>query len=218
MGVPVAPAYVVAAIVAGAGIWLVDGRWRRLLVVAGFPMSAALLAGDKLPAWSWLLALGALLLLYPLRSWRDAPLFPTPPGALEGLSAAVELPSEPHIVDAGCGTGDGLRALRGAWPDATLTGWEWSWPLVLVSRLRAGAARVRRQDIWRADWSTFDAVYLFQRPESMPRALDKASRELKPGAWLLSLEFEATGWVPDVRHEVVPGKPVWGYRAPLRRR
>ena len=45
--------------------------------------------------------------------------------------------------------------------------------------------------MWSADWSGFDLVYVFQRPESMERVLAKASRELRPGAWLASLEFEA---------------------------
>ena len=38
-----------------------------------------------------------------------------------------------------------------------------------------------------------DLVYLFQRPESMPRALDKARTEMRPGAWLASLDFPLPG-------------------------
>jgi hypothetical protein len=61
-------------------------------------------------------------------------------------------------------------------------------------------------------------VYLFQRPESMGRAMDKAGRELKPGAWLTSLEFEAVGWQAQARAEPVPGKPAWLYQQPFKRR
>ncbi|MDZ4173560.1 hypothetical protein [Hydrogenophaga sp.] len=68
-----------------------------------------------------------------------------------------------------------------------------------------------------ADWSGYDMVYLFQRPESMARAMDKAAVELKPGAWLVSLEFEAVGWKPKAWLETVAGKPVWVYQAPFRR-
>jgi hypothetical protein len=42
----------------------------------------------------------------------------------------------------------------------------------------------------RADWSGLRLVYVFQRPESMERVIGKASRELRPGAWLGQLEFE----------------------------
>ena len=65
---------------------------RRGILGGGFPLSLAasgLLAG-ALPAWAWLLPLALLLLLYPLRSWRDAPLFPTPAGALRGLAAGQD--------------------------------------------------------------------------------------------------------------------------------
>ena len=65
-------------------------RWRMALLALGFPVS--LLAtgiATSLPPWAWLIPLGVLLLLYPLKSWRDAPLFPTPCGALAGLPRLV---------------------------------------------------------------------------------------------------------------------------------
>lgn len=191
-------------------------RWRRIFVAAGFPLSLAAsgLAG-ALPAWAWLLPLGLLLLLYPLNAWRDAPMFPTPPGALQGLARLVPLPEGAAVLDAGCGLGDGLRELQREYPAARLAGIEWSWPLRLACAWRCRFARVRRGDIWAADWSQQDLVYLFQRPESMPRAIAKARRELRAGAWLASLEFEAR----DLRPSAVlrgPGrKPVWLYQAPL---
>jgi hypothetical protein len=70
-------------------------------------------------------------------------------------------------------------------------------------------------DIWAADWTGFDMVYLFQRPESMPRAAAKASAELKPGTWLVSLEFEAPALKPFAKLDTVQGKPVWVYRMPF---
>jgi hypothetical protein len=50
----------------------------------------------------------------------------------------------------------------------------------------------------------------------MPRAAAKASAELKPGAWLVSLEFEATTLKPFVRLDMAQGKPVWVYRVPFK--
>jgi hypothetical protein len=69
--------------------------------------------------------------------------------------------------------------------------------------------------MWKDDWSTYDMVYLFQRPETMPRAVAKAVTELKPGAWLVSLEFPALELQPYTRVESVEGKPVWIYQAPF---
>jgi SAM-dependent methyltransferase len=169
-----------------------------------------------LPAWAWLLALGALALIYPINTWRDAPMFPTPPQALKGLAALAPLPAGARLLDAGCGLGDGLRELRREYPLAQIAGVEWSWPLRLACALRCRFARVSRGDLWASDWSQQDLVYLFQRPESMPRALEKARRELKPGAWLASLEFEAPGLRPTAVMGGDGRKPVWLYRAPLR--
>lgn len=218
---PAALALAAAALLGAALAVLAATPWRRVFVAGGFPLSlAASGLGSAVPGWAWLLPLGALALLYPLRSWRDAPLFPTPSGALAGLQGAAPLAPGAHIVDAGCGLGDGLRELHRAYPAARLDGWEWSAPLAAACALRCRTARVpariRRRDIWAADWSAHDMVYLFQRPESMPRAIEKAARELKPGAWLASLEFEAAGLRPDAVHACPDGRRVWLYRAPFK--
>jgi SAM-dependent methyltransferase len=174
-----------------------------------------LLAGGaaQWPAWGWLALLLPLLLLYPMRAWGDAPFFPTPPEALTGLRSRLDLPAAPRMLDAGCGAGHGLAALRHAWPDARCEGTEWSWPLALAARAHLrGAARVRRGDLWADDWSGFDLVYLFQRPESMPRAWAKARAEMRPGSWLVSLEFMVPGVPPDVTHDAGAGRAVHAWR------
>ena len=187
--------------------------WRRVIVAAGFPVSLlATGVGSLLPAWAWLLPLAALALAYPVTAWRDAPVFPTPLNALAGLDRHVPLTPSASVLDAGCGLGHGLRALRAVWPRARLAGIEWSWPLALATRLRCPWARVTRGDMWRDSWAPHDLVYLFQRPESMARALAKADAEMRPGSWLVSLEFEAVGRAPHGRMELPSGRPVWIYR------
>lgn len=198
-----------------ASLWG-DSRWRRWLIALGFPLSWVLTQGEVgVPAWGWLLPAGVFLLLYPPVTWRDAPLFPTPQEALDGLRDQVPLPPMARILDAGAGLGDGLRALERAYPDARLEGVERSVPLALVARWRCPGARVFRGDMWRIDWSGYDMVYLFQRPESMPHAAEKARQELRPGAWLASLEFEVAGWTPHVAWPCPDGRTLWLYRAPL---
>jgi SAM-dependent methyltransferase len=194
-------------------------RWRRILIAAGFP--ASLLLGAVallLPAWVWLLPFGLLLLVYPRHAWRDAPVFPTPAGALRGLARLAPLRPGAHVLDAGCGLGDGLAELHREYPAARLGGVEWSWLLTRVCAWRCRFAQVRRGDIWTTDWSEFDLVYLFQRPESMARAAEKAGREMKRGAWLASLEFEAATLVPERRLTLANGRHVWLYRMPFKPR
>lgn len=195
---------------------LAASPWRRIAVAAGFPLSLLLTGSIALPAWAWLLPLLLVLLVYPMNAWRDAPLFPTPAGALADLPRHAPLPEGARVLDAGCGLGHGLLALRRAYPAAQLAGIEWSWPLRAAAALRCPWARVRQGDMWKADWSEQDMVYLFQRPESMPRAVKKARAELRSGAWLVSLEFVAHELQPDARLVTHEGKPVWLYRAPFR--
>ncbi|MCU0943102.1 MAG: class I SAM-dependent methyltransferase [Hydrogenophaga sp.] len=213
-----------AALLVSAGLaWWGSTVWRRVFMFAGFPLSLLVSGwasgqGAGMPAAGWLVPVVLLLWLYPRRTWGDAPLFPTPARALGGLAQAAPLPDGAAVLDAGCGLGAGLLALQAQYPRARLAGWEWSWPLAVLCRLRCRFAQVRRADIWAQSWQGQDLVYLFQRPESMERALLKASQELAPGAWVVSLEFEAAGWTPQARLETVPGKPVWVYRAPFQRR
>ena len=146
-----APAALIALALAAVMALRQRGRARQLWVLAGFPLSA-LMSGAALawPAWVWLIPPTLLLGIYPPRAWRDAPVFPTPPGALQALAARLPLPAGARVLDAGCGVGDGLRALQAAWPQARLEGVEWSWPLAGLARWRCPRARVRRGDMWRA--------------------------------------------------------------------
>ncbi len=205
-----------AACALGMGLSLFGNSWwRRTMVAAGFPLALAISGAAVVPAWGWLLLVGLLAMLYPLHAWRDAPLFPTPAHALRLLGANAPLPPDALVLDAGCGLGHGLMALRTAYPDAQLHGIEWSWPLRAWCAVRCPWARVRRGDIWRADWSPYALVYLFQRPESMPRAVEKASAEMRPGSWLVSLEFEAGELDAQVLLTVPDGRPLWLYRVPF---
>jgi SAM-dependent methyltransferase len=216
LDMPLALASLVAALPGFALALPATTPWRRVFVAAGFPLSlAASGLASGVPAWLWLAPLAVLALVYPIRAWRDAPLFPTPHNALRGLAAYLRLGDDARVLDAGCGLGDGLIELRREFPRSTLTGIEWSWPLRLACALRCRFARVRRADMWSADWSGFDLVYLFQRPESMPRAAAKAARELRPGAWLASLEFEVAGWRPTEVMTCADERPLWLYRAPV---
>lgn len=214
LGVPgIAALLLATACGAACSLWGATW-WRRGLIGAGFPLSLALSGTLALPAWAWLLPLALFLLVYPLNAWRDAPLFPTPARALQGLAGVVPLAPGAQVLDAGCGLGHGLQALRLAYPQAQLHGLEWSWPLRAVCALRCPWARVRRGDIWRADWSGYALVYLFQRPESMAKALAKARAQMAPGSWLVSLEFEVQGVVATGRLQAPDGRPVWLYRLP----
>lgn len=204
-----------ALLLSAALAWRQPTPWRRAWVALGFPLSALALGGaGLLPAWAWLLPPALLLLLYPPRAWRDAPVFPTPHGALGVLARQLPLAPGARVLDAGCGLGDGLIALRAAWPGLRLEGVEWSAPLAWATRLRCPWAQVRRGDLWQpGSWQGLAAVYLFQRPESMACAWDKAVAEM-PGGWLISLEFAVPEHPPTLRCDLGAGREVMAWRIP----
>jgi len=189
------------------------GPWRRALAAAGFPLATLTLGGlPGWPAWAWLLLAAALLLLYPLGAWRDAPFFPTPAAALQGLNLLPGLAAPGHVLDAGSGLGHGLAALRSQWPQARFSGLERSLLLRAIAAWRCPWARQRAGDMWQASWAGHDVVYLFQRPESMPRAMAKARQELLAGSWLISLEFAVPGVAEHASLQRPGQRPVWVYR------
>jgi len=208
LGVPPVLALAAGGFVGVVLAFLHAARWRRLIVALGFPLSVLML-GQVAATWAWLVPLAALLLVYPMRSWSDAPLYPTPAGALAELPGVVALAPGAQILDAGCGAGHGLAELARAYPQARLRGIEWSGLLAAAARvllrLRGVAATVLRGDMWLLDWSGFDLVYLFQRPESMGQAWAKARLEMRPGSHLASLDFEIPGEMPLARIEL-PGR------------
>jgi hypothetical protein len=48
--------------------------------------------------------------------------------------------------------------------------------------------------------------------------VEKAETELRRGAWLVSLEFEALDLVPSAILTCRDGRPVWMYQVPFNRR
>ena len=206
-------AVVGGALTGGLLALLHERRWRRLIAALGFPVSMLALGWQSgLPALLWLVPLLLLWWLYPQRAWSEAPLFPTPRGALHGLPARAPLPPGARVLDAGCGVGDGLRELLHAYPHARVEGVEWSRPLAWAARWRARGASVRRGDLWADDWAPFALVYVFQRPESMPRVWAKACADMPPGAWLASLDFAVPGVAPTASWPLPSGQFVWLYR------
>ena len=185
---------------------------RRFIIAGGFPLSVAACGwAGSIPAWTWLVPLGVLLLVYPVAAWRDAPLFPSAATALDGLQSRLNLAADARLLDAGCGLGHGMRALRREWPDAHVSGVERSRILALVCALVRPKDCVRCADMWRVSWKDFDLVYLFQRPESMAQAWNKACMELRPGAWLVSLDFPVPGQRPDVVIERPSERALFAY-------
>lgn len=197
----------------------VSNRWRQWILIGGFIaswfLSTPFFVVEAMPSWVWLLPLLVLLFSYPVQTWADAPFFPTPENALTGLSSKAPLDPGARIVDAGCGMGHALWELKKEYPLANVTGIERSTLLARIAAWRCKWTTIEQADIWKVNWSAYDMVYVFQRPESMQRTQEKAMSEMKAGSWLVSLEFEMTDCVATDKISISHGKIVWLYQMPL---
>ena len=118
------------------------------------------------------------------------------------------------MLDAGSGAGDGLRELCRALPGTTVEGIESSLVLRVVSGLRARSARglLSATSRGRSDWGPYQLVYLFQRPESMAPAWQKAQAQMAFCSWLVSLDFAIPDVRPQAHWQISTGQTVWVYR------
>jgi SAM-dependent methyltransferase len=189
-------------------------RWRQLTAVCGMVMIQLLHAWEMRPDPLWaLVAFALLVLVYPVRAWRDAPVFPTGRRSLDPLIWGPWSNAQKGL-DLGCGLGHGLIALRGIAPQAQWTGVEMSFVLAFLCQLRCSWARILRKDMWSLDWSEFDFVYSFQRPETMSRLWTKAQRELQPASWVISFQFAIPDQVPDWSAQNRDGQWLFAYKIP----
>ena len=62
---------------------------------------------------------------------------------------------------------------------------------------------------------SFEMPLLHKAVIKTPPVVAKASAELRPGAWLVSLEFEATQWQPQARLQAPDGRALWLYQMPV---
>jgi hypothetical protein len=173
-----------------------------------FPASyCALWLASDVPGWAWGVCFGLGWLVFPRMDTGSAPLWRSPKeiGVSLGLALASEQWATKTALDAGCGLGDGVLALRTALPAARVDGVESAWIPWLMARSRCGAG-IDRADMWNVSWSGYGLVYLFLRPEAMERAKNKCAMELDGGALVASLDFEFEGVGPWLALEPKEGR------------
>ena len=172
--------------------------WMPFQAAAPFCLDMAL--RHRIPAWAFLAAFLALLLVFGGGLRTRVPLFLSDREAWERLRDL--LPARPGVrfLDLGAGLGGPLAHLAARRPDGNFTGIEASPLTWLLAWLRCALrpnATVRLGSLWKADLSGQDLVFAFLSPAPMARLWRKVRAEMAPGSRFVSHTFPVPGVRPD---------------------
>lgn len=126
------------------------------------------------------------------------PFVPSSKQAVEAMIKLADLKPGQTVID--LGSGDGRLLFEAAKYGATAAGVEINLYLVLLTRFRAfmgpyrDRIRVLWGNLWKADLSDVDVVFVYLIPWKMEDLAEKLEDELKPGALIVSNSFIFPGW------------------------
>jgi len=126
-----------------------------------------------------------------------APFVPTPEMVIERMLDIAELKAGETLVDPGCGDGRVLAAAlkRGA----SAIGYELNVERAALAHENAPRATIHVSDAMDGSFDA-DVVFLYLLTTSNAKLLDKLQRELRPGARVVSHDFDGMiGWTPYMK-------------------
>jgi SAM-dependent methyltransferase len=165
-----------------------------------------------------LFSCGALSQSVDPRPTEEVPFVVTPPHVVERMLQLAEVKSTDRLVD--LGSGDGRIVIAAAQRGAFGRGLEIDESLVKLSKEKAKALGLERraafvnQDIFEANYSEYSVVTMYLLPEFNEKLRPKLLNELKPGARIVSHEWDMGAWEPDELLSVrAPTKPLGNDKA-----
>lgn len=147
----------------------------------------------ELPRWIFLVGFFILLLMN-WNSFKDrVPLYLTGDQTIKKLIEILEKEKNGFkFIDLGSGLAGTLYELSKIFPNSEFYGVETAPLVFLISWIRCLMRRnchIRYRSIWNVNLSEYDIVYCFLSPVPMPEIWEKAKKEMKKGALLISNTF-----------------------------
>lgn len=198
----------------GVSILLGAERWWILIHALFSPLLLAALALRPDPLWS-AAALALLLLVFWGSPGSRVPLYLSGRKTIAALDTLLPQDHPFHLLDLGCGIGSVLLPLARKHPRARLHGVESAPALFCFARLRSlrhANVSVRRGNFMHASWQDYDVVYAFLSPHPMQEVWQKARRELRPGALLVSKNFPVPQVAPSREITLPRGGTLYCYQ------
>ena len=128
-----------------------------------------------------------------------APFVPTPCRVIQAMLSLAELKSGEVVYDLGSGDGRIVMLASGVF-GAEAIGFEQEDELVKksinkINELQiSDKAKIVKDNLLKADISKADVIIMYLSPAGNQEVKPKLESELKPGARVVSLEFEIQGW------------------------
>jgi len=193
-------ALIQGAIAAALSWWRGLASWWRIIQLL-FPL--ALYAGAQLdvPPLAYLAIFLFLLLLYWSTYRTQVPYYPSNRAVWDAVAALLPPGGPARVIDIGSGLGGFTLDMARRRPGIEATGIELAPLPWLVSSLRAklsgNPAHFIRGDYDALDFADYDLVFAYLSPAAMPSLWQKAAREMRPGALLVSYEFGIDDRLPN---------------------
>lgn len=135
------------------------------------------------------------------RPSEEVPFVVTPPAIVERMLQLAQVTSKDRLAD--LGSGDGRIVIAAAKRGAFARGYEIDANLVSLSKrlaARAGVAQravFLRKDIFDVDYSGYSVITMYLLPEFNLKLRPVLLKQLKPGARIVSHEWDMGDWEPD---------------------
>ncbi|MES2206645.1 MAG: hypothetical protein V4525_07605 [Pseudomonadota bacterium] len=176
---------------------LLHRAWWWIALHGSLPLLGYLLLSFDIPSYVYLILFLILIIFFGTGSLRRAPLFLSGHSAWEKVAEFI--PTEAHVLDAGCGFAGLLHYLFMHRPDLKLAGSDLAWMPYLISYFRSynTSIQIYHKDLWQLNWANYDVIFVFLSPDPMQKVWEKFQAEMKPESWLISYHFSIDNHPPS---------------------
>ncbi|MCA9373650.1 50S ribosomal protein L11 methyltransferase [Candidatus Peregrinibacteria bacterium] len=148
---------------------------------------------------------------------NGAPFVPTPMGAVEKMLKVSKIKKGDKVYDIGCGDGR-VVYLAANKHEANATGFELSPFVFIFAKIRQllwrSKAKIQFANFKHKNLSDADIIFCYLLPETLLKLEPKLSKELKPGARIISYAFPIASWEEVKKHPRDAKQniaPIWEY-------
>jgi hypothetical protein len=174
-------------------------RWIHLC----FPLAMFAMTRWQLPNEFYLAGFIISLSLFWTTFRSQVPFYPSRPSVWKQVAKIMPKDRQIRLIDIGSGIGDMSMYISKVRPDSQVEGIEIAPLPWIISLLRTKISRSKAVfklgDYHTLNFADYDIIFAYLSPAAMLSLWQKASKEMKTGSMLISLEFEIPGVHPNMR-------------------